>query len=155
MQPSQFSLRGCLLLLVLVCFVPVAWATNAQISSPIDPRSWPIHPVTPTLKFGAWGYADFDYKGDYDLVSGSDDNRLTIDPEVGLAFNYYPDPDVQLYLGLEMVRFTFIDPLAGRDSSPLRLRITKLDLVLRDVIEGFFAAGGAPALRGRKRMGDG
>ena len=136
MQPSQFSLRGCLLLLVLVCFEPMAWATNTQISSPTDPRSWPIHPITSTLKFGAWGYADFDYKGDYDLVSGSDDNRLTIDPEIGLAFNYYPDPDVQLYLGLEMVRFTFIDPPAGRDSSPLRLRITKLDLVLRDIIEG-------------------
>lgn len=136
MKTSKSSCRArvCPFALLLVLGISAA---GAEISSPIDPRSWPIHPITPTLAFGAWGYVDFDYKGDYDLASSRDDNRLTVDPEVGLAFNYYPNPDLQLYLELEIGRFTFIDPPAGRESSPLRLEITNLDLVLRDVIDGF------------------
>ena len=130
--------------LVLILVFSTTWGSDryAEISSPIDPRSWPTHAITPTLNFGAWAYMDFDYKGDYDLASGRDDNRLTVDPEVGIGFSYYPNPDVQLYLGLEAIRFTFIDPPAGRESSPLRFKISKLDLVLRDVYEGFSIQAG-------------
>ena len=136
---SSLGAQYCVLLLLMVLVLPTTPASNqyAEISSPADIRSWPYHEITPSLRFGAWAYVDFDYKGDYDLARRSDDNRLSVDPETGFSLAYTPDPHFQLYLGLEAIRFTFIDPPAGRESSPLRVKVSKLDMVLGDVIEGF------------------
>ncbi len=96
----------------------------------------PTHEAAPYLSFGAQLTLDFETEQEFDLDTNNDDDRITLEPELGVSLSFDPSEHLQVFIESEIRHKFSFGSRVRRSDREVELSIEQAYLHFTDIPEG-------------------